>query len=100
MSEKEGQVVLSFQENIVAANSSDIKQKIRDVITDDLKSLTVDLGSVEQVDSVGVGILIAGFNSLRKQGKEFKLVNVNKKIFELFQVMRLNKHFPIEVREE
>ncbi len=100
MSESDGQVVLSLEQDVVAANSEDIKQKLKNVISDDLKVLTVDLDKVQQVDSVGVGILIAAYNSLRKQGKEFKLTNVDVKIFELFEVMRLNKHFEIEVKQE
>lgn len=100
MSENDGQVLLSIEQDIVAANSEDIKQKLKDALSDDLKVLTVDLDKVQQVDSVGVGVLIACYNSLRKEGKEFKLINVDTKIFELFQVMRLNKHFEIEVKQE
>ncbi len=100
MSEDGGQVLISFEEDIVAANSSNMKQKLKEAISGDIQSLTIDLGNIEQVDSVGVGVLIATFNSLRKEDKEFRLINVDSKIFELFKVMRLNKHFDIEVKEE
>ncbi|MCA1743843.1 MAG: STAS domain-containing protein [Desulfonatronovibrio sp.] len=100
MSENGQDIVLPLDEDVIAANSDDIKQKLKEAISGELSFLTLDLNKVEQVDSVGMGVLIATYNSLRKREVGFKLINVGQNIYELFQVMRLNKHFEIELKEE
>ncbi|WP_045212294.1 STAS domain-containing protein [Desulfonatronovibrio magnus] len=99
MGGNDSNVLLTLDIDIVAANAGDIKSKLKDAITDDMDSLVLDFNKVDQVDSVGMGVLIATFNSLKKKGKGFKITGVDEKIYDLFQVMRLNKHFEIEVKE-
>ncbi|EFI32923.1 anti-sigma-factor antagonist [Desulfonatronospira thiodismutans ASO3-1] len=96
MQGEENQLVLKIDQNIVSANAKEIKEKLKESIPQESGTLVVDLGQVDQVDSIGVGVLIATFNSLKKEGKGFKLVNVDDNLYNLFQVMRLNKHFEIE----
>ncbi|RQD65354.1 MAG: anti-sigma factor antagonist [Desulfonatronovibrio sp. MSAO_Bac4] len=100
MSENGQDIVLTLEEDVIAAKSEDIKQKLKETIAGELSFLTLDLDKVEQVDSVGMGVLIATYNSLRKREVGFKLINVGQNIYELFQVMRLNKHFEIELKEQ
>lgn len=99
MADEEGQVVLGLERDIVAAESENVKAAIKEVMSDDMTSLVLDLDRVEQVDSVGMGVLIAAYNSLKKKDVGFKLINVSQNLYDLFQVMRLNKHFEIEVKE-
>ena len=96
MQEEENQVFLEIDQNIVSASAKEIKEQLKQSIPKEKGTLVVDLGQVEQVDSIGVGVLIATFNSLNREGKGFKLVNVDENLYNLFQVMRLNKHFEIE----
>ena len=56
----------------------------------------IDMSGLNMVDSVGIGVIIATFNSLKKTGGEFKLSNVSKDIFSLFSTMRLDQHFSIK----
>ena len=100
MSENGQDIVLTLEEDVIAAKSEDVKQKLKDAIAGELSFLTLDLDKVEQVDSVGMGVLIATYNSLRKREVGFKLINVGQNIYDLFQVMRLNKHFEIELKEQ
>ena len=96
MQGEENQVFLEIDQNIVSATAKDIKAKLKEAIPSEEGTLVLDLRRVEQVDSIGVGVLIAAFNSLKREGKGFKLVNVDDNLYNLFQVMRLNKHFEIE----
>lgn len=100
MSENGQDIVLTLEEDVIAAKSEDVKQKLKEAIAGELSFLTLDLDKVEQVDSVGMGVLIATYNSLRKREVGFKLINVGQNIYDLFQVMRLNKHFEIELKEQ
>ncbi|MFP4128138.1 MAG: STAS domain-containing protein [Desulfonatronovibrionaceae bacterium] len=99
MAEGDGQIVLGLEKDIVAAESENVKTAIKEVMSDGMSSLVLDLDKVEQVDSVGMGVLIAAYNSLKKKDVEFKLINVSQNLYDLFQIMRLNKHFEIEVKE-
>ncbi|WP_028574650.1 STAS domain-containing protein [Desulfonatronovibrio hydrogenovorans] len=98
MTEDGKDVLVLVEENIVASTSQNLKQMIKDAISPGMKTLILDLDRVEQVDSIGMGVLIAAYNTLRKENIEFKLVNVGENIYDLFRVMRLDKHFEVEIK--
>jgi anti-anti-sigma regulatory factor len=51
------------------------------------------------VDSVGIGVIIAVYNSLSQANRQLKVVNVAQDIFGLFSTMRLNRRFTVEAAE-
>lgn len=57
------------------------------------KNVVVDLGNVTYVNSSGLGILISGLTSMRKNGGDLKLANINNKIEGLLSITKLNQIF-------
>ncbi len=57
--------------------------------------LVLDLVHVRMVDSVGLGVLIAAHNALRRKGVKLELINVSGEIRGLLEAMRLDRHFEI-----
>ncbi len=98
MQQEQGQVYITLDKNIVSSQAEEIKSELKQAIAPETQSLVLDLDQVEQVDSIGMGILIATYNSLRKENKAFKLVNVSENVYDLLQVMRLNQHFEIQTK--
>jgi len=85
--------------DVVASMAADFRSKLQGLIQESPKTLEIDLGGVEMVDSVGIGIIIATHNSLSKSGGKLRVTNIADAIFTLFTTMRLDHHFTIEKKE-
>ncbi len=57
------------------------------------KNVVVDLGNVTYVNSSGLGILISGLTSMKKNGGDLKLANINSKVEGLLSITKLNQIF-------
>ena len=57
------------------------------------KKVVVNLAEVNWINSTGVGILITGYTTLRKNKGDLKLLNVSKKIESILYVTKLNLIF-------
>ncbi|TYT75998.1 STAS domain-containing protein [Desulfobotulus mexicanus] len=82
--------------DIVASMANDFRTELQNLIQESSGDIQLDLAGVEMVDSVGIGVIIATHNSLNRQGRKLKVVNVAKDIYSLFSTMRLDRHFSVE----
>ncbi len=83
------------QHDIVSTMVNEFRQELKELIDKGVNDVTLDLSAVEMMDSIGMGLLIAAYNSLRKRQGKLKLVNVTNDILGLLRTMRLDKHFEI-----
>ncbi len=74
-------------------DAEEFKQVIKDLLGGGRKKVLVDMGKVSWVNSTGLGILISGYTTLQNQEGVLKLVNVNKRIDQIFMVTKLNTIF-------
>ncbi len=81
--------------DIVASIAGEFKAELLSIVEETAAVLTIDLENVEMVDSIGIGVIIAAHNSLQKNGKQLRVINTSREIFDLFSAMRLDKHFPV-----
>jgi anti-anti-sigma factor len=82
-------------EDIVAASVPELRSRMREVVAEGVRDVVVDLGQVQMVDSTGIGLLISAHNSLRKLGGQLAVIHASPEILELFQTMRMHKHFSV-----
>ncbi|HTA47745.1 MAG TPA: STAS domain-containing protein [Bryobacteraceae bacterium] len=88
-------VVQPSGDTIVAATLPELRSKMRGIVEEGVKDLTVDLANVRMVDSSGIGLLISAHNSLRKVGGQFALIHVSPELMDLFKTMRIHQHFTV-----
>lgn len=69
------------------------RDEIHKLIEDDKKNIVIDLGKVKFMNSSGLGILIGGLTTVRKNDGDIKLCNASKKIDSLLMVSQLNRVF-------
>lgn len=81
--------------DIVASMVVAFKERLREAAKHNPKGLTIDMAGVAQVDSVGLGLLIATHNTLVKTDGRLVLVNTSEDIRKLLRAMRLDKHFQV-----
>lgn len=85
--------------NIVASMADDFRIRLERMVTLGIKDLTIDLKGVGMVDSVGLGLLIAAYNSINDKGGTMKIKNASGEIYNLLKVMRLDQHFEVTAAE-
>ncbi|HEV8415577.1 MAG TPA: STAS domain-containing protein [Bryobacteraceae bacterium] len=94
-SEREGVVILTLKGRLTLGESNLVREKIAALAASGKHNIVVDLGSVEYIDSTGLGILVICFTSLKKLGGALKLVNPNKRNVELLLLTKLHTVFEV-----
>lgn len=92
---KAQQDVVKPEEDIVASMAEGFRDKLLKIVQGGVKELVIDLMGVEMVDSVGIGVLVATYNSVSKAGGKMSVTNVSEDICKLFKTMRLDQHFEV-----
>ena len=70
-------------------DTSLLHDKLHEYIEQNRKKVVIDLSEVDWMNSTGLGILIAGYTTLRNQQGELKLANVTEKIQSLLTITKL-----------
>jgi anti-sigma B factor antagonist len=76
---------------------------LRDIVTSLLKegnkNVLLNLHDIEYIDSAGLGELVKTHTTLQRQGGQLKIVNLNQKVRDLFQITGLHKVFDVHENE-
>jgi anti-sigma B factor antagonist len=72
-----------------------LREIVRDLTEKGSKKIVLNLGEVQYVDSSGMGELVKAHTTVRNQGGQLKLVNLNPRISNLLQLTRLVAVFDI-----
>ncbi len=73
--------------------TTNIREKIRSLITENIKKVVIDLADVAYINSTGLGSLISVLTTLRNAGGDLKLSHVGEKIKSIFVITQLIKVF-------
>jgi len=76
-----------------------LREIVRELADKGHKKIVLNLGEVQYVDSSGVGELVKTHTTIRNQGGQLRLVNLNQRINDLLQMTRLSAVFDIEKDE-
>src|SRR4029077_16541832 len=60
--------------------SAALRDLVRDLLSKGRKQILFNLGDVNYIDSSGLGALVSGYTSMRKQGGELKLLNLTNNV--------------------
>ena len=94
------QTIVKPGQNIVVNMAEEFRNELRNLVEEGPKELVIDFEGIEMVDSVGIGVMIATYNSVMKFGGKFLVINVSKNLYGLFKTMRLDQHFKVMMVEE
>ena len=84
--------VLHLSGNFVMESSDEFNLVMTTLIGGGLKKVVIELSDLKYVDSTGIGIFIGVTKLVRARGGDLVFFNVNPKILEIFQLVKLN-HF-------
>lgn len=77
-----------------------LHEEVRALVAGGCKKAIVNLEKVSNIDSSGLGELIAGFTTLEKNGGEMKLLNLTKRVEELMMLTKLLTVFDVFENEQ
>jgi anti-sigma B factor antagonist len=94
--EVDGVTVLGLSGRITLGEGSvQLRDAIRDLISNGQKHILLDLGDVNYIDSSGLGELVSAYTTARNQGATLKLLKLTKKVHDLLQLTKLYTVFDI-----
>jgi anti-sigma B factor antagonist len=94
--EVDGVTVLDLSGRITLGEGSvQLRDAVRDLITKGQKSILLNLGDVNYIDSSGLGELVSAYTTARNQGATLKLLKLTKKVHDLLQLTKLYTVFDI-----
>ncbi len=100
LSQTPGIFVHIDSENLDAGNAKEFKEQILPHINSN-ELVILDMGSLKFVDSSGLGALLSCLHAMNKKHGQLKLVNMNKSVIALFELVRMHRIFSIyNTREE
>ena len=95
-----GVTVLDISGRITVGEGNVILREIvRDLAEKGAKAIVLNLGEVQYVDSSGIGELVKAHTTIRNQGGQLKLTNLNQRVHDLLEMTRLSAVFDIQKDE-
>jgi anti-sigma B factor antagonist len=94
-SERDGVSILALRGEIDVYTAPQLRQAIVDLVDRGARNIVVDMGSVEFLDSTGLGVLVEGWKGLKARDGDLSIVATQEKILKIFDITGLNKAIPI-----
>jgi anti-sigma B factor antagonist len=85
--------VLSLEGLIVTGNTEILRSAMQ--LASGVSELIIDMANVSVVDAHGLGVLLQLREQALAKGVHFELVNVNKSLFRIFEITRLDSVFNV-----
>lgn len=84
--------------DLTAAVAPGLKSTLQEALAGDVLEVEFDFEKTTVIDSTGIGLLIATYNSLSKKNGTVQVVKASADIFHLLQSMRLEKRLCVSKR--
>jgi len=99
--EREGITIVAMKGRItVGHEATALRETVATLNTGGTRNLVFNLGGVDYIDSTGLGALVMSASTLRKNGGNVKLVNLNRRTIELLVMTKLATIFEIFTDEQ
>jgi anti-sigma B factor antagonist len=98
--ETENAVILEATGRVtLGASGPSLQGGVRDLLDSGHKNIVLDLGGVTFLDSSGLGQLVGSYAGTVSRGCEIRLLNLNKRVYDLMQITKLYTVFRIYTDE-
>ena len=94
--EVDGVTVLDLSGRVTLGEGSvQLREAIRDLISKGSKSILLNMGEVNYIDSSGLGELVSAFTTAKNQSAAVKLLSLTHKVKDVLQLTKLYTVFDI-----
>ncbi len=91
VSNDNGLITIALDGDLTSANLNDFRTMVQEEIEAGNKSFCIDFSGAAIIDSMGIGCLVATYNSLRQKDGTIQITNVPENLKDVFHVMRLDR---------
>lgn len=92
--ERDGIFILDLSGKLMGGQDADtFREELHKLLDKGVKKVLVNLQKVSWVNSTGIGILISGYSTLRKNGGDLKLLHISDRIKSILYITKLNLIF-------
>lgn len=99
--EREGIAILEMKGRLTAGpEAGALREEVNGLAAAGRRNIVLDLRGIDYIDSTGLGSLVVCATSLRKQGGNVKLLNLNRRNIELLVMTKLETVFEIFTDEQ
>lgn len=92
----DGIVILDLAGKIRLGDSNlDLHRTLRSLVEQNQKRVLLNLADVTNIDSSGLGELVAGYTTLERNGGELKLLKLTERVTELMMITKLLTVFDV-----
>lgn len=89
-------IIITPGQDLVSSMVPGFKQELGALLAESPKELRLDLAGTGMMDSIGIGVIIATHNSMKKNGGKLIIANASENIVKLFRSMRLDQHLTLD----
>ena len=86
--------------DLITTEAKNLKSEILKKINNGETKITIDTKNIEMIDSTGIGILLAAYNTVKEKEGSISIINLSDDLYELFSTMQLQKYFTIKGRNK
>lgn len=79
----------------IGAGDVMLRQKVMELLDDNIKDIVADLSGVTMIDSSGIGELVSDYTMVTNRGGRFKLCSLTSQIADILQVTQLITVFEV-----
>jgi len=94
---RDNRLVVAPQTDIVSSMAASFRKELLDLIGEGGIELEIDLTGIRMIDSVGLGVFIALYNTLEKQGGRLLVSHAAENLYGLFKTMGLHRRFSVTI---
>ena len=88
-----GLAVLSIGGRITAATALELKNKIKELLTQENKNIILDLQQTTFIDSSGLSAIVSALKQVREVGGSLKLAHLSYEVQSIFRLTLLDRVF-------
>lgn len=84
---KQGCTILDLHGELDAHTASELESVLQDLIAREKLKIVVNFTKLDYIASAGLGVFMAYIEDVRSEGGDIKLANMNKKVFNVFDLL-------------
>ena len=84
-----GIVTMSPEGSVDADTSTILDRELRRILAENVKTLVLDMAGVDFISSAGIGSITKAKVTIKRQGGDLAMINVQPQVKKVFEVMRL-----------
>ncbi len=96
---QDGRVEMSPGGDLVASSVETLRSGMEKALKDAKSEVVLDLSSTQQIDSLGITLVLGLFKECQKAGIAFSIRGASRDLMRVFRLFNLGKFFPILEQE-